>query len=225
MQIKQAVAIASVVIGGFSSSGWAMSANAYRELGLSYREQGRYPEAIAVLQKSVELDPVNQSGRVLLGWTQHRAGQTLAAKDTLLRALYRNPLDVPTLNALGIVYLVSGELKPAQTVHTLAALLQPENEVAYYNLSLAFQRLQQYAPAIATAQAAAKLEPANPHPLVAEAIARWTNGDRATAQAVFRQAIGLNPQYTDPAALTIDLAEAAFSPEQIQIAKQLIDSR
>jgi tetratricopeptide (TPR) repeat protein len=50
-------------------------ASKYRELGLSYQRQKRYPEAIASMKKSVELEPNNFNGRVNLGWTQHLAGQ------------------------------------------------------------------------------------------------------------------------------------------------------
>lgn len=203
--------------------GLALSASDYRELGLSYRQQERYPEAIAALQKSVELDPDNVSGRVLLGWTQHRAGQTTEAASTLLHSFYQHPFDVPTLNALGIVYLVDGQLSNAVTAHTLAALLKPDNEIAYYNLSLAYQRLQQDEWAINAAQEAAKLEPDNPHPLVAEAIAHWTQGNQAAAQQVYRQALSLDARYNDAAFLNY-LNEAGFSSEQIRLAQQVLAS-
>jgi len=51
------------------------SASEYRELGLRYRQQERFPEAIAALEKSVELDPQNTSSRVVLGWTLYLASQ------------------------------------------------------------------------------------------------------------------------------------------------------
>lgn len=204
------------IITGFSAAppGLAQSAADYRQQGLNLRDQERYPEAIAALQKSVELEPNNLSGRVLLGWTQHKAGQQEEATATLVAALTLNPFEVPTLNALGIVYLVEGKLSNAIATHSWAALLKPNNEIAYYNLSLAFERIQQYDWAIAAAQAAAKLEPDNPHPPVAAAIAHWGNGDINQAQAMFRQAIGLDSRYNDPGFLTY-LDEAGFSQDQI----------
>ena len=48
--------------------------------------------------------------------------------------------------------------------------LKPDNEIAFYNLSLALHQLEIYPLAITTANRAAKLEPNNPHPLVAAAI-------------------------------------------------------
>jgi len=201
----------------------AQSAANLRQQGLNLRNQERYPEAIATLQKAVELEPQNLSGRVLLGWTQHKAGQQSAAATTLQEALSLNPFEVPTLNALGIVYLVDGKLGNAIASHAWAALLQPKNEIAYYNLSLAFERIRQYDWAVAAAQSAAKLEPDNPHPPVAEAIAHWGNGDKTQAQTLFRQAIALDGRYSDASFLTY-LDEAGFSQDQIVLSQTVLAS-
>lgn len=199
----------------------ATTASEYRQLGLTYRQQERFPEAIAALQKSVALEPQNLDGRVLLGWTLHRAGEQTQAARELQQTLYLNPFYVPALNALGIVHLVDGKLSEAVFTHLWAAFLRSDNEVAYYNLSLAFHRLQQYEPAIATAQQAAELEPDNPHPLVALAIAQWEKGDRQAAQETYRRAISLDGRYADSAFLNY-LNEAGFSPDQIQQSQKVL---
>lgn len=204
--------------------GVAQSAAAYRQQGLQLRNQERYPEAIAALQKSITLEPNNVSGRVLLGWTQHKAGQTNIAAETLKQAFYQNPFDVPTLNALGIVHLVQGQLSEAITSHSWAALLKPNNEIAYYNLSLAFERLGQYDWAIAAATRAARLEPSNPHPLVAQAIAHQGNREQRQAQKLYRQAEGLNSAYQSASYLEIDLPRAGFSEKQVLTAQQVRQS-
>lgn len=202
----------------------ATSASDYRQLGLAYREQGNFPEAIAALQKAVALDPDNLSGRVTLGWTQHLAGQDQAAAQTLQTNLNSDLTHVPTLNALGIIYLVNDDLAVAVLTHTWAALLAPANEIPYYNLSLAYQRLHQYDWAIENAQKAMQLEPDNPHPLVALAIAQWGKGDPAIAQQTYQQAIALDSRYADSAFLDF-LNEAGFSPDQIELSKQVLRSR
>lgn len=199
---------------------FATSAGEYRQQGLSYRDQGRYPEAIAALEKSVELDPENIAGRVTFGWTLHLAGQEEAATTVLLQALYRDWQAVPTLNALGIVYLVSGEPTFAILSHTWAAMLKPDNEIAYFNLSLTCNLLQQHDWAIATAARAASLEPGNPHPLVALAIAHWSKGNSKLAQQAYRQALALDRRYGDRAFLS-HLETAAFAPVQIELAEQV----
>jgi Flp pilus assembly protein TadD len=198
----------------------APTAAELRQQGLALRDQGRYAEAIATLEQSVQGEPQNQSGRVLLGWTQHKAGQANAAATTLLDAFYQNPFDVPTLNALGIVYLVDGQLGRAISSHLWAAVLNSNNEIAYYNLSLGFERIGQYDWALATAQTAAQLEPTNPHPLIAAAIAHLGNQDQAGARASYQQAVEIDPRYADPGFLTY-LTEAGFSPAQVQQAQRL----
>jgi len=197
------------------------SASKYRELGLVYRASERYPEAIAALKKSVQLEPQNLSTRTILGWTLHLAGKEDAAIETLLQAIYQNLFDVPTLNALGIVYLVNGDLTNTVVVHSWAAILKPKNEIAYYNLSLAYHRLHNYPWAIATANRATALEPSNPHPVVAQAIAHWDSGDRLLAQKAYRQALSLDSRYHDRAFLT-HLKQAGFSSAQIQTAEKVL---
>ncbi|MBW4579933.1 MAG: tetratricopeptide repeat protein [Tildeniella nuda ZEHNDER 1965/U140] len=201
----------------------ATSAETYRQQGLSYREQERYPEAIAALKQAVAIEPTNLSGKVLLGWTQHKAKQNAAAAETLLQALQLNPFNVQTLNALGIVYLVEGRLTAAIAAHTWAAILQPTNEIPAYNLSLAFERVKQYNFAIATAKTAARLEPTNPHPFVALAIAHWGNGERALAQQVYREALSVDPRYSDAGFLNY-LDEAGFSQDQIGRSQTVLQS-
>jgi Flp pilus assembly protein TadD len=196
-------------------------ASQYRELGLSYQQQGRYPEAIAAMNKSVELDPGNIIGRVNLGWAQHLVGQEDAAAKSLLQALYHQPFSIPALNALGIVYLVSGKLASAVAVHTWAATLKPDDEIAYYNLSLAFHRLQMYDSAIKTASRAAALEPHNPHPLVALAIAHWDKGDRTFASKAYRKALNLDSRYSDRDFLAY-LKKAGFSSDQIRTTERIL---
>lgn len=200
---------------------FATSASQYRSQGLSYRASERYTEAIAALKKSTLLEPKNLSGWVLLGWTQHLAGQEDAAVQSLFQVLYRDPTSVPALNALGIVYLVTSKLNSAVAVHAWAAFLDPKNEVAYYNLSLAFHRLQIYDSAILTARKAATLEPNNPHPLVALAIAYWDSGDRIQAKLAYRQAQNLDLRYSSGSFLN-HLKKAGFNQAQIETTKQIL---
>ncbi len=199
------------------------AADEYRQLGLSYRKQERFDDAIAALQQSVRLDPQNIDGRIILGWTQHLAKKHEAAATSLWEAIYRSPTSLQAFNAIGIVYLVRGDLPQSVVLHSWAALLKTDNEIAHYNLSLAYQRLKKYDLAIAYAQKASKLEPSNPHPLVALAIAQWTSGDQSGAKKTFRDAISVDVRYRSSDFLSF-LNEAGFSNEQIQIAKQVLAS-
>jgi Flp pilus assembly protein TadD len=191
--------------------------------GLELSGAGTLPRGDRSLEQAVALEPTNLSGKVLLGWTLHKAKQNAAAAETLLQALQLNPFNVQTLNALGIVYLVEGQLTAAIAAHAWAATLQPTNEIPSYNLSLAFERMGQYNFAIATAKTAARLEPTNPHPLVALAIAHWANGEKAQAQQAYRQALSVDPRYSDAAFLSY-LDEAGFSQDQIERSKIVLQT-
>lgn len=200
----------------------AASASDYRTLGLDYRNQGRLPEAIATLRKAVELDDRNLTGRVNLGWTLHLANQDREAAKVLQETAAIDPAYAPTFNALGIVYLVNNDLVSAALVHNWAAFIAPNNEIAYYNLSLAYQRMQQHDWAIAAAQKAVALEPENPHPLIALAIAHWGKQD-AIAPQIYRQAIQIDARYQNREYLD-RLAEAGMSDSQIEQARQILQA-
>ncbi|NEO88002.1 MAG: tetratricopeptide repeat protein [Spirulina sp. SIO3F2] len=193
----------------------SQAAAEYRLSGLSQRGQDDLEGAIAAFRQAVELDAQNPEGRDLLGWTLHLDGQGEAASQALQANLELHPDRISTLNALGIVYLVQGNLDQAVATHTQAIEQDAENEIAHYNLSLAYQRLQDYESAIAHAQTATQLEPHNPHPWVALAIALWESGDQTAAQAAYQTAIGLDDRYRDRVFLD-HLEKAGFSREQIE---------
>ncbi len=224
---KAFIAIANIGIGlavTFFSASFCLAQNSvgyYRQQGLAYRNQKLYPQAIAALEKSVELSPQDLNGRIILGWTLHLAGQRKQAERSLIQAIYINPFSVQAFNALGIVYLVDGNLGQAVLVHNWAALLNPNNEIPHYNLSLAYHRLGFLDWAIASTNMAAKLEPDNPHPLVAKAISLWDRGDRSEAKQVFRQAIRIDSRYADSEFLDY-LDESGFSTKQIILSKLVL---
>lgn len=209
---------------GLAKHSYAATAADYRALGLRYRQQGQLDAAIAALTQAVALEPNNLDGRITLGWTQHLAAQSQAAAQTLTAVAWADPYKVQAFNALGIVYLVSGDLALAIASHAWALLLKPDNEIAYYNLSLACQRIQSYDWAIVMAMRAAELEPTNPHPLIALALAHWSRGDRIAAQTTYAQALVLDDRYGDLEFLNY-LAEAGFSADQIEMTQQILKSR
>jgi Flp pilus assembly protein TadD len=193
-----------------------------RQLGLQYRQQGRYVEAITSLEKATSLEPQNLSGQVLLGWTLHLANREAPAIKVLQQVLERDANYIPALNALGIVYLVSGNLSAAVATHERARELQSNNEIAYYNLTLAYHRLGQYDLALARGKQATVLEPANPHPWVALALIYWEKGTKKQARQTYNRAVQLDSRYRQSNFLT-NLKQAGFSPEQIENTKKILD--
>ncbi|HEY9880035.1 MAG TPA: tetratricopeptide repeat protein [Leptolyngbyaceae cyanobacterium] len=192
------------------------AAERYRQAGLRYRQSGNFEGAIAALKIAAALDPLNPNSYVILGWTQHLAGNRSAAAQTLETALDQTSENVPALNALGIVYLVEGDLQAAIATHNRAAELKPNNEIAHYNLSLAHQRLGQLEQAQTHAELATQLEPNNPHPWVALALVHWSKEEQPQAQKLYQQVVEMDGRY-QYADFLPKLAKAGFSPEQIQM--------
>ncbi|MEP0916432.1 tetratricopeptide repeat protein [Leptolyngbya sp. DQ-M1] len=212
------------VIAGTAQVSVAQSAADYRQRGIQYRNQEQFESAIAAFEKAVELDPKNLAGRIGLGWTLHLANRRPEAIGMLQSAILYNPFNIETFNALGIAYLVNGDLSQAVATHTWATMLNPNNEIPYYNLSLSYERLAMYDWSIECAKRAAELEPNNPHPWIALAIAYQGQGDKVSAQQIFQQAITVDPRYGDRSSLTY-LARAGFTSEQIKTAQQLLAAK
>lgn len=215
--------MASLLCGGWSQTAWAQSAASLRESGIQYRQAGQLPESIEALRQAVTLEPDHLEGRVMLGWTLHLAGDDRAAATVLQNTIALDPTFVPAFNALGIIYLVNADLAGAILAHSWAAYLAPENEIAYYNLSLAFERSAQFDWAVSHAEKAASLEPDNPHPFVALSIAHWGKTEQEAARQAYQQAIEVDARYTDSTFLDY-LDEAGFSSTQIETAKQVLTS-
>jgi Flp pilus assembly protein TadD len=197
-------------------------AQTYRQQALELRREDKLSEAIVLLQQATQLAPQDSGGWVLLGWTQHLNGQSEAAAQSLWQAIYHQPTNPEAFNALGIVYLVRGEIAPAIVVHSWASLLKPNNEIAYYNLSLSYQRQNLTDLAILYAKTATNLEPSNPHPLIALALAHWTAQQSEQAESYLRAGLDLNPQYGDRAYLP-NLQKAGFSEAQIAQVRSMLE--
>jgi tetratricopeptide (TPR) repeat protein len=74
---------------------------------------GRLPEAIAVTQKAIELDPLSSPAWSTLGLYLIRNRQYAAAHEALRRALEIQPESLYALNDLGTLELVEGEAAQA----------------------------------------------------------------------------------------------------------------
>ncbi|XGB40144.1 MAG: hypothetical protein LVT47_05255 [Cyanobacteria bacterium LVE1205-1] len=195
----------------------------YRLQGLTALQQRQWSLAIARLRQSVSLAPDNLQGRIMLGWALHLDSQSTAAKSELMTVINHDPTQVKAFNAIGIANLVSGDLSHAILFHLWGAWLQPDNEIAYYNLSLAFQRLGLYAPALAVGMRATQLEPENPHPWIALSLSEWSTRQISQAQITYRRALAIDGRFADCQFLSY-LNEAGFSPEQIKLTAHILAS-
>ena len=106
------------------------------ETALSYLQQGRSDEGIALLEQVAEAAPELSAPRIDLGVAQHRAGDLEAAESSLLRALESNPEQPIAHNELGIIYRKTGRFDEARKSYESALAVYPGFHFARRNLAI-----------------------------------------------------------------------------------------
>ena len=106
------------------------------ETALSYLQQGRSDEGIALLEQVAEAAPELSAPRIDLGVAQHRAGDLEAAESNLLLALESNPEQPVAHNELGIIYRKTGRFDEARKSYESALAVYPGFHFARRNLAI-----------------------------------------------------------------------------------------
>ena len=106
------------------------------EIALSYLQQGRHDEGIALLEQVAEAAPELSAPRIDLGVAQHRAGNLEAAESNLLLALESNPEQPVAHNELGIIYRKTGRFDEARKSYESALAVYPGFHFARRNLAI-----------------------------------------------------------------------------------------
>ncbi len=106
------------------------------EEALSYLQQGRHDEGIALLEQVAEAAPELSAPRIDLGIAQHRAGDLEGAEKNLLLALESNPEQPVAHNELGIIYRKTGRFPEARKSYEAALAVYPGFHFARRNLAI-----------------------------------------------------------------------------------------
>ena len=106
------------------------------ETALSYLQQGRHDEGIALLERVAEAAPELSAPRIDLGIAQHRAGDLEGAEKNLLLALESNPEQPVAHNELGIIYRKTGRFSEARQSYESALTVYPGFHFARRNLAI-----------------------------------------------------------------------------------------
>lgn len=106
------------------------------ETAVSYLEQGRQAEGIALLEQVATEAPDLSAPRIDLGIAQHRAGDLAAAESNLLLALESNPEQPVAHNELGIIYRKTGRFAEARRSYEAALAVYPGFHFARRNLAI-----------------------------------------------------------------------------------------
>ncbi len=106
------------------------------EAAVTYLQQGRHDEGIALLEQVAAAAPELSAPRIDLGIAQHRAGDLEAAESNLLLALESNPEQPVAHNELGIIYRKTGRFMEARASYEAALAVYPGFHFARLNLAI-----------------------------------------------------------------------------------------
>ena len=106
------------------------------EIAVSYLEQGRHEEGIAMLEQVAAAAPELSAPRIDLGIAQHRAGDLEGAEKNLALALESNPEQPVAHNELGIIYRKTGRFEEARKSYEAALAVYPGFHFARRNLAI-----------------------------------------------------------------------------------------
>ena len=125
-----------------------------------YHRQERYPEAIAVLTRALEVDPLSSQALYWLGAALERSGDRVQAAETFAELLEQNPRHAPTLNYLGYMWAEQGErLDEALGMVMSAVAQEPDNGAYVDSLGWAHYQRGDYVRARELLERAARLVP------------------------------------------------------------------
>ena len=174
------------------------------DLGYLLHQEKKYPEALPVLKRAVELDPENLMARFMLARTYVFSFHELQIPnfvqltlDQLNYIVKRNPRFPAVHHHLALVYINSGE--HAKALEELKTELQfyPRNTQARLELGETLLRLNQSRMAAEQLVIAARQAPQMPAVQYGLAKAYKAEGQTAKALAAAQRCVELNPQFAD----------------------------
>lgn len=161
----------------------------------------RFAEAELLAASLLSRHPRCAAAANLLATAQARQGKIDAAVANFSRAATLDPEDGEPLNNLGQVLIEAGRLPEALEAFRAAVVAAPCMVPALAHLALALRRSDQVAEALPFALRAARLDPADPMPLVILGNLYTLRRDFEAAEAVLRKALALDPARADAQAL------------------------
>src|SRR3989338_7288656 len=165
-------------------------AGSYFELGVLYKENGDFDEAIGAFRKVIELDTKYAMAFYELGVVC----ETKKDYDEAIKN-YKDSLRIKenseAFQNLGVCYLRKGMLKEAYRYLMKALLLNPNKRSIYNSLGAVFEKKGDYNSAIQVLEIAAKLSPNNVIGFYNLGIAYDKKGDFGKALGAYEKAVEL----------------------------------
>ena len=137
---------------------------AFCQLGLMLRQLHQWDEALASLQKAVQLKPSFPKLNLLIGSLHKQQGRFAAAADCCRREIQINPANADAHYNLGLVLQNLDQPEQAIPAYQTALGLRPDYVDALVNLGSVFQDKLDLPAAIHCYEQAIRWEPQNPEP-------------------------------------------------------------
>ena len=136
------------------------SGSSYFELGVLYRENNNFDDAINSFKKSIEMNPKHSMAFYELGIIHEQKKDFDEAIKNYTESL-RIKENAEAFQNLGVCYLKNGMLKEAYRNLTKAMMLNPNKYTIYNNLGAVLERNNNYDTAIQMLEIGIKLNPKN----------------------------------------------------------------
>ena len=136
------------------------NANSYFELGVLYRENNNFDDAIKSFRKVIELNPKHNMAFYELGIINEQKKDYDESIKNYTESL-RIKESAEAFQNLGVCYLKKGMLKEAYRNLTKAMMLNPNKYTIYNNLGAVLERNNNYDTAIQMLEIGIKLNPKN----------------------------------------------------------------
>ena len=182
------------------------------------RDDERYPEAVQVLTRAIDVEPADTGGAVwslyyLRGASEERAGDWTKAEADLQHALLLKPDEPQVLNYLGYAWADRGEhLKDALAMLEKAAAMEPKSGAIVDSLGWAHYRIHQYADATKELERAVLLDPSDPEVNDHLGDAYWRTGRTLEARYQWNRVLTLDANAVTKKAVETKLI-AGLPPE------------
>ena len=154
----------AVVASGCVSSGASPEVKARQEYerGLKLQDRGNLPEAMAVYDSALELDPSMSEAYAALGYVHYLYGATSDALVDLNRAIDLNPDSAQAYYYRGLVLAKADDPEDAVLNFSRAVQLNPDMTLAYYNRARVYFEDEEYDLALEDLSAAIRTDPESP---------------------------------------------------------------
>ncbi len=194
-------------------------------LGLIAIQYGKYAHAVQLIERAIQLKPLQAIYFNALGLALHKEGrldEALAICDKLLK---QKPRSIDTHINRSLLLRELGRPEEALTASDKAIKLKPQNPSAHYNRALALKELGRFEDCLASCKRATQLNPSFSQAHNLSAVVLRNLGHTEDSLAACDRAIKLNSQYVEAynnrtvALLDLDRKEEALmaSSQAMQI--------